>query len=219
MEELQSTETLDREILEDARKKAYRILKTAEESVKADTENWAVKTAADITEVSSHYAQRLLTMKEELAARLILDKRRIRAEKIEGLLKSAMETYLLSLSRETLLSILEQTVRQRLDFLQKTGEFEKLPNLQVRSYRLEDDELETILNRCIHRGSWSPAVQESGQADLFGDARFPVILITAGDLRIVASVDAAVARLLEDKRRELTVSLLGEEILLEGGAI
>ena len=33
MEELQSTDILDREILEDARKKAYRILKTAAETV------------------------------------------------------------------------------------------------------------------------------------------------------------------------------------------
>ncbi|MDR0568118.1 MAG: hypothetical protein LBG87_02805 [Spirochaetaceae bacterium] len=219
MEEIQSTETLDREILEEARKKAYRILKAAEESAKTAAETWAMKTEADITEIRNRYAQRLKVMKEELAARLVLDKRRIRAEKIEGLLKSAMETYLHSLSRETLLSILERNLRQRLDFLRETGEFADQTDLQVRFCNLETGELEAILNRHLPKGSWRIAQPEPGKSDPFWDARFPAMLITAGDLCIAADLNAVIAQLLEDKRTELTVSLLGEQILLEGGAI
>ena len=43
MEELQSTELLDREILEDARKKAMRILKTCEETIKTQNTGWEKK--------------------------------------------------------------------------------------------------------------------------------------------------------------------------------
>ncbi|MDR0526060.1 MAG: ATPase [Spirochaetaceae bacterium] len=219
MEEIRSTETLDREILEEARKKAYRILKSAEESVKTAVETWALKTETDIAEIRSRYAQRLKVMKDELFARLILDKRRIRAEKIEGLLKSAMESYLRSLSREALLSILERTLRQRLDFLRETGEFPDQTNLQVQSCNLEAGELERMLHRHLPKGSWSAVAPEPGKPDPFLDARFPAVAITAPDLRIAASLDSLAGQLLEDNRAELAVSLVGEEILLEGGAI
>jgi hypothetical protein len=40
VEELQSTEALDREILEDARKKAFKILKGADESAASSKKSW-----------------------------------------------------------------------------------------------------------------------------------------------------------------------------------
>jgi hypothetical protein len=40
MEELQSTEALDREILEDARKKAFKILKGADETLASSKTAW-----------------------------------------------------------------------------------------------------------------------------------------------------------------------------------
>ena len=43
MEELRSTEVLDREILEDARKKAQKILKTAEDAHAAQAQDWDKK--------------------------------------------------------------------------------------------------------------------------------------------------------------------------------
>jgi hypothetical protein len=43
MEELTSTEALDREILEDARKKAFKILKNADDSISSSKESWDKK--------------------------------------------------------------------------------------------------------------------------------------------------------------------------------
>ena len=51
MEELQSTEILEREILEDARKKAMRILKTADDTIRAKTAEWEKKTADAVAEL------------------------------------------------------------------------------------------------------------------------------------------------------------------------
>lgn len=215
MEELQSTEVLHREILEDARKKAYRILKTADESVRAGVEAWEKKTDDAIMEARELYAKRVLILQEELKARLVLDKQRIRSEKIEGLLKSAMETYLLSLNREVLLSILEQTLHKQLEELRETGE---LPgsDIKVRCNKVTDAELEDILSRQLPQGSWT---QIPGNAGFIGEAIFPAIILDAPAVRILASIQAVTEYVLEDKRAELVASLFGEEALLEGGVI
>ena len=58
MEELQSTEVLDREILEDARRKAFRILKTADDTVKSNTAGWEKKTAAALKDLNTRHEER-----------------------------------------------------------------------------------------------------------------------------------------------------------------
>ena len=63
MEELQSTEVLDREILEDARKKALRILKSSEDTVKTHDQEWENKIAENINQIKNKYA--LLIKHEE----------------------------------------------------------------------------------------------------------------------------------------------------------
>ncbi|MDR2485197.1 MAG: ATPase [Treponema sp.] len=215
MEELQSAEVLHREILEDARKKAYRILKTADESVQAGAEAWEKKTGDAIREARELYAKRVFILQEELKARLVLDKQRIRSEKIEGLLKSAMETYLLSLNRETLLSILERTLHKQLEELRETGE---LPgsDIKVRYNKVADTELEDILSGQLPKGSWTKI---PGNAGFIGEAIFPAIILDAPAVRILASIQAVTENVLEDKRAELVASLFGEEALLEGGAV
>jgi hypothetical protein len=223
MEELQSTEVLHREILEDARKKAYRILKGADEAVRAGVTAWEKKTDDAVTEVRELYAQRILITREELNARLVLDKRRIRSEKIEGLLKSSMETYLLNLRREILVSILDKTLQKQLDELQRTGEFPQKA-VKVRSHKIENTELEAILTKYLPQGSWDITVGDSDLASLAfepgkEEERFPAIVLDASTVRVIASIDAITADLLEDKRAELVASLLGPEALLEGEAV
>jgi hypothetical protein len=220
MEELQSTEVLHREILEDARKKAYRILKTADESVRAGVTAWEKKTDDAITEARELYAQRILTIREELNARLILDKRRIRSEKIEGLLKSSMETYLLNLRRETLLFILDKTFQKQLDELEKTGEFPQ-KGVEVQFHKIKNAELETILTKYLPQGSWAITVENSGliSALIKEEEQFPTIILDTSTARVITSIDGIAADLLEDKRAELVASLLGPEALLEGEVV
>ncbi|MDR2797710.1 MAG: ATPase [Treponema sp.] len=153
MEELQSTELLDREILEDARKKAYRTLKAADEAVKAGTEAWEQKTAAAIAGIRQKYAQDFETIQRELQARLVLDKRRIRAEKIEGLLTSAMDAYFLSLPRERLLSLLEGALQRCVAEVQKTGE--PVAGFTVQCRGLTDAEGGQLLKACLPAETWT----------------------------------------------------------------
>ena len=212
MEELQSTDVLDREILEDARKKAYRILKASEEGVQSAADLWEKKTIAAIAENRERYASRFATMKDEIVARLLLDKRRVRAEKIESLLKTAMTSYLQSLPRETLLSLLEKELNLRLTELRETNEF-PTTSITVRINNLSSAESETIIKKYLTPGTWT--LETANIATIVED-KFPRLTLDAPSVRINASIDSVGYDLLEDKRAELLAALLGDAAL-EGG--
>jgi vacuolar-type H+-ATPase subunit E/Vma4 len=200
MEELQSTEVLDKEILEDARKKAQRILKTADETISAAEASWEKKIKKALTEIRKKYAGRKEKTQEEIMAHLPLDKRRVRSQKVEGLLRSAMDGYLGSLSREKLLSLLEGELSKR------AGELLS-PSFRAAYRALSDAELETMLKKVFPQAQWT-TVPEYSFHNLPGV--LPAIVVDAPDVRITASVDTLTESLLRDKRAELVAALLGQ---------
>ncbi|MDR3171220.1 MAG: ATPase [Treponema sp.] len=226
MEELRSTEVLDQEILEDARKKAYRILKSADDTVKAQVAVWDQKAEAAIADIREKYAHRTTTTSVEIMARLPLDKRRARSEKIEGLLKSAMKGYLSTLPRAKLLVFLETELRKRFDELQEVapGSLEPdpagdspavLPQVMFRG--LSTTEVATILNKVFSReGEAVPWTLKPADPHFLDAGQFPEIRIDTRQVRITASIDRTADALLEDKRMELVLALLGPEGLDEG---
>ncbi len=203
MEELKSTDVLDKEILEDARKKANRILRQADETIKADSEAWEKKSQDAVEEVRRKYEDRISKNKTETMARLPLDKRRIRSEYVENVLQTAITSYLNSLTRETLLSLLERELSLRASLLPSE-------NLTVMYRHLSEDEAEKIIKKVMPEAVWTKAKVDPAYT-LSGT--FPEIIIDSPDIRITASVDAASAELLSDKRSELISALLGEEAL------
>ena len=209
MEELQSTEALDREILEDARKKAFKILKSADESAASAKAAWDRKLERTLKEVRENFRDREESERREITARLPMDRQRIRSEKIEGFLNGAMKNFLSSLDRGKILGLLERELLGRLavcpigenDESRSTGE-----NCSIRYRGLEDAELEQILKKTL---KVSPL---SKKADPLFSIRgaFPALVLDFPEFRVTASVDAAAAQLLLDKRAELAGALLGK---------
>jgi len=78
MEEVRNSENLKKEILEDARKKAERILKNAEKLADGIRDEWDRKTALDLAEIEKDYSARASYLERETMAALPLEKRRIR---------------------------------------------------------------------------------------------------------------------------------------------
>src|SRR5215471_14326271 len=107
MEELQSTEILDQEILEDARKKAHRVLKTAEDTIKAKLADREKNLQETIDKLEKKYAQQSKHATDEIMAHLQIDKQRVKAKKIEELLSSSVKTWYAGLSRERVLALLK----------------------------------------------------------------------------------------------------------------
>ena len=198
MEELQSTEILDREILEDARKKALRILKTSEDTVNAQTAQWEEKAAKSIDELEKKYGELRVSAVEKVMSKLPIDKHRAKIEKIENLLQSAVESWYKNLSREQMLKLLTGELTKRLALVndQLIINKEKLAKINGLNRR----EAEIILKKL----NFKCTIEEDSQGGLY-----PSITLYTGDIRIIASMREIIDSLLQEKRAELAEALVG----------
>jgi vacuolar-type H+-ATPase subunit E/Vma4 len=208
MEELQSTKILDREILEDARKKAYRILKAADDTVKANAQEWAKKSGQVLGELKARWDERLKTSAAEIMARLPLDKRRAKSEIIERLLKSAVDAWFESLSGDEVLGLLEKELSRLLnaggEFLSgaaETAAGEAAINAVF--HNLSRTEGEAVLKKKL--SGKTIAISEAPSALVY-----PEIILTTKKVRITASINIVLDEILHNKREELVKALIGE---------
>jgi vacuolar-type H+-ATPase subunit E/Vma4 len=205
MEELQSTEILDREILEDARKKASRILKAADETSAANAALWDKKTEEALAELRDRYALMREKTSAEIMARLPLDERRARSEIIEGLLSGAAEEWVSGLGRERVLAILEHTL---LRYIAEYPEIREEKSIAVFLHNLPKKDAEPLLKKLFP----SAEAQYKEEPALH---RYPEIIIDTKKVRITSSIKMLLDSLLLDKREELVSALIGESA--EGG--
>jgi vacuolar-type H+-ATPase subunit E/Vma4 len=205
MEQLQSTNILQREILEDARKKAQRILKTASAQAAQADKDWEKRTEDALLEIRKRQDKKLENARKEIMARLPLDKRRARLKTIDGLLRSAARAYLEGLSREKLLSLL------RAEFSLRAAELEPptfdTADLRVLYRGLSPEELEAVLKNTLPEGRINYSSAESAAGN------FPAFSVDSGAVRVSVSAEGALEALLEEKRGELAAALLGGEVL------
>jgi vacuolar-type H+-ATPase subunit E/Vma4 len=204
MEELQSTEILDREILEDARKKAWRILKTADDTVQAKNAEWEKKTAAALDEIGKNYAGQSELAAREIMTRLPVDKRRAKVEKIENMLLAAVKDWYAGIGRQRILNLLQN----------------ELALLFVSCKELADSGEKRAKIRNLDRGEAEPILRA-----VFGSAIaieeeaagvYPEIIVETDKVRVTASIQKTVECLLQEKREELIEALLGRSIAGEG---
>lgn len=198
MEELQSLDVLDREILEDARKKADRILKTADDTLKTRNGEWASKTETDVSELVRKSKERMKRERDEIMARLPLERRRIGHEKIEALLVQNTGDFFRGLPRQKILFLLERELAVR------AAELPSL-NLTALCRGLTEAEAGDILGRVLAPGSWT----RGRDAAFEKEGAFPAIRIDSPFVRITASIDMLAETLLEEKRAELAGALFG----------
>ena len=221
MEELRTTEVLEREILEDARKKAARLLKTADDSLAQQKRDWDRKLDDDLESIRKTYMSRMKKTVEDIFARQPLDKRRLRLKTHEGFLSGAIEDFLSGLDRKRLLSLLERELLERLNAV--ANDTPKGTAAVVRYSGLTIAEVHSVLSKSPAAFDWQ--FQEvlapndlSFNDKSLGDssaqsARFPLIVIETKIFRLTASVEAAAAALLKDNREELAAALLSPEAL------
>ena len=203
MEELQSTEILDREILEDARKKAARILKTADESAAAKAAEWEQKTQASVDELREKYAALLARAESEIMARLPMDKRRAKAEKIECLLRSAVESWYTAMGRSGALALLQKELAGR---LAECGElFASGGKGRALVHQLDRAEAQAVLNAVLPGSAC--VIEEKAAAN-----GYPEIILENPHVRVAASIQKTADYFLHKNRAELLAALLGEAL-------
>ena len=203
MEELRSTDVLAREILEDARKKAFKILKTAEEAYETQAREMENKTMEAVNSMRKSYAEKTIHNKNETFARLPLDKRRLRSQAADNCLTAAMDDFLGSLPRKALLAILERELK---DHLGECSEELALHRAEILYSGLELSEIKKF-----------PGILSAEENISFREDpdshKFPWLVINTPTARISVSVENAASALLKNKRAELAAALLGEGVL------
>jgi hypothetical protein len=233
MEELQTTEVLDREILEDARRKAFRILKTADDTVKTTTTTWEKKTGQAVDDLKKRFEERRGRVSDEIMARLPLDKRRAESEKIEALVLNALDAWYAAQDREHVLSLLEAELRRRIEDCPEFGSAlgavnaEAGPNIRAMFHKLSREEGEALLEKILPPGTWdvadsSPSAGGAAGASSTGagaairasgalSGKYSELVLDSPVARITASINILAADLLADYRLELTGALIGDD--------
>jgi hypothetical protein len=205
MEELQSTEIIDREILEDARKKAWRILKTADDTVKAQAAEWEKKTADSLDELTKKYLKRKETTATDIISRLPMEKRRIKAQAIENLLKEAVYAWYAGLDRGYIITLLTHELKMRL------AECGTLSGGRVLYAHVSRAEADGILAEAVPALAAEAASGFSVEETPGG--QFPELILDTDTVRVSASVKKAVDYFLLEKRAELTMALVGTQVV------
>ena len=197
MEELQSSEILEREILEDARKKALRILKAAEETIHAKNTEWEKKTEAAIGELEKNYNEQIKLTTEKLMARLPIDKLRAKIEKIEDLLHFAVESWYHNLGKEQVFNLLKNELTERTAFYKDYSGC-KIKKAYYKA--LEHKDAQTIIKNIDE----SFTIEESAAGGYF-----PSITLETENVRIIASIQNLIDYYLLEKREELIEAMMG----------
>lgn len=107
MEELRSTEILDKEIEADARKKAEKILARADEECRAILEDVARRVDDASQQKKAHYDERLAQLEKSIGEALPLEKERFLVAFYNDSVSAALNSYLEGLGAEKRLSLLE----------------------------------------------------------------------------------------------------------------
>ncbi|MDR2468453.1 MAG: hypothetical protein LBD22_05780 [Spirochaetaceae bacterium] len=214
MEELKSTDSLDREIEADARKKADKIQKNTAAAIEHVKSEWRERLETALIREKERFSAQLDARKAEIAARLVLDKRRLEYEYSERSLHDAARAFLSGLSRQDLLQILERIFVFRIQEAFQ-NDFTSLHTAQV-SISLQ------LLSRTEFDGIFAAVFSKSGvgcsswefretrpQDTLWGETDVALIFDMPA-VRINVSARAEVEELLLVKRTELSAALLGD---------
>jgi V/A-type H+-transporting ATPase subunit E len=202
MEEIVTTEPLEKEILSDARKKAERILKDSSLEAESAAREGQERSEKALLALASDYGSRAKRYRDESLARLPLEKARIKAAHVDALLRKAMDAYLESIDgveRERLL----------LELLSRAASLVGSSPVSVRYRGLSRAEAEALVSKAFPKShiasiSEDPSLGSTGLVAATGD----------GNLSARATLDLVGERLLDEERGELAKTLCGEALAL-----
>lgn len=205
MEEIASTEALEREILEDSRRKAERVLKEADEearAVRASAEDRAAKALASL---EAEYAARLARARGESLARAPLEKARLKAAHVHARVAGLVAGRLAALAPERKAALVRALALEAAASC--AGRFS--PGAVLRFKDLPPATAAAIAAEAL------PGVRVSGPEEDPGLPAAGVFLAAAdGSLSARATVDLLGERLLDERRGELALSLCAKAMSL-----
>jgi vacuolar-type H+-ATPase subunit E/Vma4 len=202
MEELVSTEALEREILADARKKAERTIRGVDDEVRRIASEGERRTAEAVAELARGYAERSERYRAEALARFPLERSRIKAAYVDARLREALEAYMSSLPAGRVAAITSASLAKARSFL--SGK-----ELRARWRSLGAEAAARIL---------AEALPESVVVDSAEDRTLPaagiVVEVADGSATMRATLDLVAEAVLGERRGELASALCGKALAI-----
>jgi vacuolar-type H+-ATPase subunit E/Vma4 len=195
MEEIVSSEAIQGEILDDARKKASRVLEEADEEAARDVADIEAKAAEVVAEIVRENEAKAARYRMETMARFPLERTRMRTVFVEGALREAARGYIDSLPEETVASLSEA-------MLAKGASFFAGKDIELRRKGLPEAQARSIASRALASASSLLFVEDSGLP-----APGLVAASVDGSVVLKATMDLVESDLLDEKRGELAHAL------------
>lgn len=202
MEEIASTDALEKEILEDARRKGEKILRDGEAEAARIRSESHERSEGSLATLAEDFKSRTERYRNENLARLPLEKGRLKATYIDRLLRSAIDRYLSSLSGDRIAALVS-------DLLARAGDLVGESEIRVRFRGLEEAEARKLVSASLPRSKPS-----SFMADESLVATGLVVASADDMLKVRATIDLVGEKLLDEHRGELARALCGEALSL-----
>ena len=106
MEDIRSTEILEKEVLEDARKKAERVVRNTEKQIAELGKEWKEKIEAELALLSAEAETKKALRKKEIEAAFPLETKRRKLRFMNGVFEKFLEDFFVKLPRKDLERIL-----------------------------------------------------------------------------------------------------------------
>lgn len=206
MEELRSTEILDKEIEADARKKADKILKNAEaeaEKILSDVES-RVKEAEEQKE--KYYGSKFNQFEKNLEAALPLEKERFLVSFYDDSVSKALNDYLENIGTEKRLSLIEKR-------FQSLGGVIGGKKFNASVFGISASSAKNMLGTSV-LGVTEISFNESGEEEAKGNEIHEGIILESEDkkVRIRLTIDQIVRELKDKYSFELASTLFGGKL-------
>ncbi|MDR1180262.1 MAG: hypothetical protein LBK44_07130 [Spirochaetales bacterium] len=146
MEDLRSSEALEKEVLEDARKKAERILKNANLQIAGLEKEWMEKKESEIALLNAEAGAKTALRQKEMDAAFPLEAQRRKLKFMNDVFEKFLSDFFEKLSAEDLEHVLEERGRCFVDFL--------------KGYSVENEGLVRIAQKRDSDQSLPPELQE-----------------------------------------------------------
>ena len=202
MEEIASTDALEKEILEDARKKGEKILKDGEAEAARIRSEFGERSASALAALAEDFRSRTERYEGENLARLPLERGRLKATYIDRLLRSAMDRYLSVLPADKVGGLVGGLLSRAAGLVADS-------RVTVRFRGMDETAARKLVSANLPRAQALSYAGDEGLA-----AAGLLVVSEDGALSVRATLDLVGERLLDEHRGELARTLCGEALAL-----
>ena len=206
MEEFRSTEILDKEIQEDARRKAEKLLKRADEDSQKIMDELAARIEAVSKEKQVFYADRAESVKKDLGAALPLEKERFLVSFVDSSILKGINQFIDGLSNEKKIALLENLLKR---YESKLAD----KKLTVKFHGFQQDELKKMFQKHFSKLNIESFIPlNDDDAKELHDEYGMIIESTDKTVRCRVTIDELIEEIVDTYRYEIAEALFGGRI-------